>query len=72
MTHLDPVETLMFYVIGVLVLMTVCAGIAELLDARRSRRCRDEARAAARAKRMEGASRSDASESFSWWERPHG
>ena len=66
MTHLDPVQTLMF----ALVLMTVCAGVAELLDKRLQRRCRDEARAAARAKRMEGADRSDESSQFSWWEQP--
>jgi len=51
---LDPAETLAFYVVAVLVLMTVLAGIAELLEKRIERRVRDEARAAARAKRNEG------------------
>lgn len=68
----DPVTALMFYVIGGLLLVTALAGVAELLDARRERRWRDQARAAARAKRMEGADQSDASSEFSWSEQPYG
>lgn len=65
--YLDPVETFAFYIVIILALFTVVAALADWTEKRAVRRERDQARAEARAKRMEGADRSE-SEDFSWQE----
>ena len=74
MKHLDHAElTLVFYVVAVFGLMTVLAGIADLLEGWHDRRARNHARAIARAKRQEGDGSSDVSSEWSWSEGPqHG
>lgn len=49
----DPVTTFVIYIVGILVLFTLAAAVADYLTARAERQLRDQARAEARAKRRE-------------------
>lgn len=62
----DPTTTLAIYVVAILILVAVCAGISDLLVERQDRRARREARAQARAKRQREREISDAMDSYSW------
>jgi hypothetical protein len=50
----DPVATLVVYVVGFLFVVTLIAAVADLWLARTERQLRDQARAEARAERMNG------------------
>jgi len=49
----DPVATFVVYMVGILVMFTLIAALADLWGARVERQLRDQARAEARAKRRE-------------------
>jgi hypothetical protein len=51
---LDPISTFLFYTGGILLLFTLVAVVADLWTAKAERDARHQARAAARAERMNG------------------
>lgn len=53
MTVYDPVTTFAIYIVSILAVLTFCACVADLWLAHTERKLRDQARATARAKRME-------------------